>query len=61
MAFIHCIVLLASLYDSPATIPLMTMTVNLPRSLYDLMDSRLFDAKEIRAHSNSLDDEPIHS
>ena len=55
---ISCIVSSASLHDSQAAIPLMTMTAQRVQNLYDLMDSA-YDAEEIYAHSKSLDHVPI--
>ena len=55
---ISCIESSASLHDSQAAIPLMTMTAQRVQNLYDLMDSA-YDAEEIHAHSNSLDHVPI--
>ncbi|MDE2956526.1 MAG: transposase [Bacteroidota bacterium] len=55
---ISCLVSSASLHDSQAAIPLMTMTARRVWNLYDLMDSA-YDAKEIHAHSQGLGHVPI--
>ena len=55
---ISCLVSSASLHDSQAAIPLMTMTAHRVWNLYDLMDSA-YDAKEIHAHSRGLGNVPI--
>jgi len=48
----------ASVHDSQAAIPLMTMTSQRVQSLYDLMDSA-YDADEIHQHSRQLKHVPI--
>lgn len=48
----------ASLHDSQAAIPLMTMTSARVTHLYELMDSA-YDAGEIHAHSRQLNHVPI--
>lgn len=48
----------ASVHDSQAAIPLMTMTTNRVQSLYDLMDSA-YDADPIHEHSRQLNHAPI--
>ena len=48
----------ASVHDSQAAIPLMTMTAQRVESLYDLMDSA-YDADQIHEHSRQLGHVPI--
>jgi hypothetical protein len=48
----------ASLHDSQAAIPMMTMTSGRVTHLYELMDSA-YDAGEIHAHSRQLNHVPI--
>jgi hypothetical protein len=48
----------ASVHDSQAAIPLMTMSTQRVTYLYDLMDSA-YDAQAIRAHSLALGHRPI--
>ena len=48
----------ASLHYSQAAIPLMTMTAQRMRNLYDLVDSA-YGAEAIHAHRKSLDHVPI--
>jgi hypothetical protein len=48
----------ASVHDSQAAIPLMTLTSQRVRYLYDLMDSA-YDADEIHQHSRQLKHVPI--
>lgn len=48
----------ASVHDSQAAIPLMTMSTQRVTYLYDLMDSA-YDANAIRAHSLALGHRPI--
>jgi hypothetical protein len=48
----------ASVHDSQAAIPLMTMTAQRVVHLYELMDSA-YDAAEIHAHSRQLNHVPI--
>ena len=55
---VRCIETSASLHDSPAAIPLGTMTSARVRNLNDLMDSAC-DGEEIHNHSTSLGHVPI--
>jgi len=48
----------ASVHDSQAAIPLMTITTERVQYLYDLMDSA-YDADHIQAHSRHLNHQPI--
>lgn len=48
----------ASVHDSQAAIPLMTMTTGRVQYLYELMDSA-YDAGQIHAHSQQLNHQPI--
>jgi hypothetical protein len=55
---VSCILTSASLHDSQAALPLTEMTRERVVNLYDLMDSA-YDAKTIRARSESLGHKPI--
>lgn len=48
----------ASVHDSQAAIPLMTITTGRVQYLYELMDSA-YDAGQIHAHSQQLNHQPI--
>lgn len=48
----------ASVHDSQAAIPLMTMTTERVQYLYELMDSA-YDADQIHEHSRQLNHQPI--
>lgn len=48
----------ASVHDSQAAIPLMTITTERVQYLYELMDSA-YDASQIHAHSQQLNHQPI--
>lgn len=48
----------ASVHDSQAAIPLMTLTTGRVQYLYELMDSA-YDAGQIHAHSQQLNHQPI--
>ena len=54
---ISCGLTAASVHDSPAAIPLATLSAECT-NLYDVMDAA-YDAQEIRAHSCSLDHVPL--
>jgi hypothetical protein len=55
---ISCVLTSASLHDSQAAIPLMTITTQRVTHLYELMDSA-YDADPIHAHSRALNHVPI--
>ena len=55
---ISCLLTSASLHDSQAAIPLMTITAQRVTHLYELMDSA-YDADPIHAHSRALNHVPI--
>lgn len=55
---ISAILTSASVHDSPATIPLATITATRVQNLYDLMDSA-YDLKEIEGYSRQLNHVPL--
>jgi Transposase DDE domain/Transposase domain (DUF772) len=55
---VSCLLTSASVHDSQVAIPLMTITTNRVRYLYELMDTA-YAAKAIRDHSLALGHQPI--